>query len=132
MSWNRTQPHQVILIGNIRLYLYNIFRMFIISFNKDSCVRLIQANFSPQDGDKSLVRHFNDLDELGKDWMFVDGDDRNDRPDIWDKLCGWNPRSPSWNSVTRNQLNVYPRYWNFWQTTFCSVFVRFQLCMKMW
>ena len=69
--------------------------MFIISFNKHTGVRLIQTNFSPQDGNEILVGHFNDLDELGKDGMFVDGNDRNDRPDIWDKLGGWNPGSPS-------------------------------------
>jgi hypothetical protein len=69
--------------------------MFIIAFNKDAGVRLIQANFSPQDGNEILISHFNDLDELGKDGMFVDSNDRNNRPNIWDKLCGWNPRSAS-------------------------------------
>ncbi len=48
--------------------------VFVVSFDEDSGVGLIQFDFSSQDLHQVRIGNFNNFDELGKDGVPVDGD----------------------------------------------------------
>ena len=74
-----------------RIKLVDVFDDFcgivVVTLDENSGKRLVKSDPTTQHGHQVLVSHLHDLYELRKDWMLVDGDDRNDGPQIGNRLC---------------------------------------------